>query len=391
MKILQVIASLNPQLGGPVEGLAQFYKALTVEGHCQHVVCLDVADAPWLKKVEYPVFAVGPSFSSYGYTWQLVRWLRSNAHNYDCVIVNGLWQFPGLGTYLALKQMKIPYFVYPHGMLDPWFKHTYPLKHLKKWLYWPWAEYQVLKNAQAVLFTTEDERLLARQSFWLYQCREVVVGYGATLPEDRSPHQQAAFLQQYPHLRDRQLLLFLGRIHPKKGCDLLIESFSKVAHEHLDLHLVMAGPDQVGWQTALRERAQQLGIDQRITWTGMLSGDLKWGALRLADAFVLPSHQENFGIAVIEALACNLPVLISQRVNIHHEVTRDGAGFVANDDLVGTVQLLQEWLSTTLEQKNQMRQCAKACFLKHFEIQQVATKLIHCIEANIATPARHVG
>jgi glycosyltransferase involved in cell wall biosynthesis len=383
MKILQVIPSLNPQLGGPVEGLTQFHKALVAENHCQHVVCLDAPDAPWLAKVEYPVFAVGPSVTGYAYAWQLVRWLRENAPDYDCVIVNGLWQFPGLGTYLALKKTQIPYFVYPHGMLDPWFKHTYPLKHLKKWLYWPWAEYQVLKNAKAVLFTAEDERILARQSFWLYQCREVVVGYGTTLPKDRSPYQQEAFLQQYPHLQDRRLLLFLGRIHPKKGCDLLIEAFAKVAHDHLDLHLVMAGPDQVGWQPELRKRAQQLGIDQQITWTGMLSGDLKWGALRLADAFVLPSHQENFGIAVIEALACHLPVLISQRVNIHHEVTREGAGFVANDDLLGTVQILQRWLSITPEQKSQMRQRAQACFLKHFEIQQVAKNLIHCLSERL--------
>jgi glycosyltransferase involved in cell wall biosynthesis len=383
MKILQVIASLNPQLGGPVEGLTQFHQALTAEGHCQHVVCLDPPDAAWLKRVKYPVFAVGPNFSGYSYTWNLVRWLRNNAQNYDCVIVNGLWQFPGLGTYIALKQTKVPYFVYPHGMLDPWFKQAYPLKHLKKWLYWPWAEYQVLKNARAVLFTAEDERILARQSFWLYQCNEVVVGYGTTLPEDRILQQKEAFLTEYPHLRDQRLLLFLGRIHPKKGCDLLIEAFAKVAPA--DLHLVMAGPDQVGLKQALVNRARQLGIEHRITWTGMLLGDRKWGALRLAEVFVLPSHQENFGIAVIEALACRVPVLISHRVNIHYEVVRDGAGLVASDDPAGTVQLLERWLSTNPEQQSHMRKCALDCFLKHFEIQQVTKRLIYCLEAGLET------
>jgi glycosyltransferase involved in cell wall biosynthesis len=189
-------------------------------------------------------------------------------------------------------------------MLDPWFKRTYPFKHLKKWAYWPWANYRVLRDAKAVLFTTEQERQLARQSFWLYQADEVVVGYGTSAPPGAAEKQRELFLSSFPHLRGQLILLFLSRIHPKKGVDLLIEAFAASAPRDWGLQLVIAGPDQVGWQSKLQHRAVELGIADLITWPGMLTGDLKWGAFRAAHLFCLPSHQENFGIVVAEALAC---------------------------------------------------------------------------------------
>src|SRR5213076_1488953 len=116
------------------------------------------------------------------------------------------------------------------GMLDPWFKRTYPLKHLKKWIYWPWADYRVLRDARAVLFTTEEERLLARQSFWLYRCREAVVDYGTAGPTGDAARQRESFRSAFPMLRDTRNLLFLSRLHPKQGCDTLLAAFARVAH-----------------------------------------------------------------------------------------------------------------------------------------------------------------
>jgi glycosyltransferase involved in cell wall biosynthesis len=246
------------------------------------------------------------------------------ARSHDLVIIEGIWQYHAFATWRALRVTGIPYFVYPHGMLDPWFKRTYPLKHLKKWAYWPWADYRVLRDAQAVLFTTEQERLLARQSFWLYQANEVVVGYGTSAPPGDAEQQRELFLSRFPQLRGQRILLFLSRIHPKKGVDLLLEAFAAVASSDPRLQLVIAGPDQVGWQAQLQQRAAALGIADRITWPGMLSGDLKWGAFRAAELFCLPSHQENFGIVVAEALACGLPVTIAEPVNIASEAASHG-------------------------------------------------------------------
>jgi glycosyltransferase involved in cell wall biosynthesis len=141
----------------------------------------------------------------------------------------------------------------------------------------------------------------------------------------------------------------------------------------------MAGPDRTGWQTELQNTAQKLGISQQVAWTGMLQNELKWGAFRAAEVFILPSHQENFGIAVAEALACSLPVLISNKVNIWREIETDGAGIVANDDLEGTIELLQKWLALTPDAQQSMRQNAQKCFTERFEITKAAQNLIEVL------------
>jgi glycosyltransferase involved in cell wall biosynthesis len=387
MKILHVVASIDPAVGGPSESIKQFGTCVQSLGHSVEVAALDAPGADWIQGFPCKVYALGPSLLGYRYSKKLLPWLKQNVANYDFIILNGIWQYSSFGTWRAFKWLRKndkvfpPYVVFTHGMLDPWFKQTYPLKHLKKWLYWPWAEYQVLRDAKAVLFTCEEERLLARQSFWLYQCNEVVVNYGTKTPPDQLDVQQAQFLLAFPELKGKRVLLFMSRIHPKKGCDLLLEAFAVVARTESNLHLVLAGPDQVGWQKKLAQQAKSLGISERITWTGMLKGDLKWGAFRSAEVFVLPSHQENFGIAVAEALACSLPVLISNKVNIWREIEADGAGLVANDDVESTTKLLQKWLALSPQVQQVMRQNAKACFTERFEITQAAQNLLEVLNA----------
>jgi glycosyltransferase involved in cell wall biosynthesis len=155
----------------------------------------------------------------------------------------------------------------------------------------------------------------------------------------------------------------MSRIHQKKGVDLLIDAFSKVAQRDPKLHLVIAGPDHHGLQADLERLSFKCGIGERITWTGMVTGDVKWGAYRAAEVFVLPSHSENFGIVVAEALACGLPVLISDKVNIWREIEADGAGLVAEDTLIGTVSLLETWLDLTPEVGEQMGRRARGSAL----------------------------
>lgn len=268
-------------------------------------------------------------------------------------------------------------------MLDPYFRRSFPLKHLKKWLYWPWAEYRTLRDARAVLFTCEEECRLARQSFWLYQCREEVVGYGTSPPPVAREVALAEFFEAFPALLDRRIVLFLSRIHSKKGCDLLIESFARIVStpgSDPRLQLVLAGPCVGGLGERLRALAQALGISNRITWTGMLSGAQKWGALYSAEVFALPSHQENFGIAVAEALACGTPVLISDQVNIWREIDADAAGFVEADTLNGTFALLKRWLALESPTCDQMRSAALACFEKRFDISTSAHHIMRRIE-----------
>jgi glycosyltransferase involved in cell wall biosynthesis len=383
LKILHVISSVDPKLGGPIEGVNQLsaaYRDMEVE---VAICSLDEPDAEWVRNSKIEVHALGPSPALYGYNRRLVPWLREHASKYDAVIVDGLWQYTGFAVWRALAGTVTPYYVFTHGMLDPWFKHTYPLKHLKKWLYWPWAEYRVLRDARAVIFTCEEERRLARQSFWLYRVNEAVTAYGTASPPANGNELAQQFLAAHPHLQGKRIVLFLSRIHEKKGCDLLLDAFAQVADADERLHLMMAGPDQTGWAVTLRAKAEKLGIADRITWPGMLKGNIKWGAFYAAEVFCLPSHQENFGIVVAESLSCGKPVLISNKVNIWREIDADAAGCVDEDTVAGTVRNLLRWLALDARAYTEMSDRARRCFAARFHIRRAAEGLLQIIREHV--------
>ena len=366
MKILSVIFSINSAAGGPVAWLRQYRRIFTEQGHQVDIASLDGPDEPFIKEWGAGVYALGPGNGTYRFSPHLLPWLKAHHHEYDKIIVHGVWQYHSFAVWQAVHKSGVPYHVFTHGMLDPWFKRTYPLKHLKKWLYWPWAEYRVLRDAESVLFTCEEERRLARQSFWLYRCHEKVISYGAAAPTGNKELQIAKFLEAFPECKGKHCLIYLGRIHEKKGCDLLLQAFASQKQIYPEAHLIMAGPcHHPEYLNKLKALAPA-----DVTWTGMLTGDMKWGAFHASKAFALSSHQENFGVAVVEALAAGLPVLISDQVNIWREIKQDGAGLVAPDTLAGTESLLQQWFALSQAEQSAMSQCAVDCFNNRFEIHK---------------------
>ena len=377
LKILQLVHTLDPSVGGVAASVLALSRGLARRGHKLDIVVLDDSASPWLADIALPIHALGAGLTSYRYSSKLLPWLKKQGGDYDRVIVNGIWQYLSFAAWLRYAGSSIPYYVFPHGMLDPWFKETFPLKHLKKWLYWPWAEYRVLRNAAAVIFTSEEERSQARKSFWLYRCREKVSPLGVEAPPISS-NAKSEFLSRYPQLQNTRIFLFLGRLHPKKGCDMLLEAFAQMRSND-SISLILAGPDQVGWESDLRRQVTRLNLTNRIVFTGMLEGPMKQGAFANAEAFVLPSHQENFGISVVEALAARVPVLISNRVNIWREIEADRAGYVESDDLAGTTRLLQRWIGTAPAEREMVRENARRCFEQRFEIDRAVESLLQIL------------
>jgi glycosyltransferase involved in cell wall biosynthesis len=237
------------------------------------------------------------------------------------------------------------------------------------------VERHVVNGADALLFTCEEELRLARQTFGGYHPRrEINVGYGIPEPPPITESMRTAFLDKVPRLGERSYVLFLGRIHQKKGVDLLTSAYLQILKtEKLKTDfpdLVIAGP---GWDSEFGRRvAAAVGEHPKIHRVGMLEGEAKWGALYGCDAFILPSHQENFGIAVVEALACNKPVLISNKVNIWREILEDGAGFAATDDQQGVVQMLQALQGSTTERSGTV---FRDCYVKRFGIDSAGRKM----------------
>jgi glycosyltransferase involved in cell wall biosynthesis len=400
MKILRIISTCDPAHGGPIEGVFRVGEELARLGHVQDVMTLDPPDAPYVASAPARVFATGvpgaaadghdagrqaPLWRRFGYTPGAIPWIRAHRADYDAVIVSGLWNYAAVAARWGLVGGDTPYVVFTHGMLDPWFKQTYPLKAAAKQAVWLINEGPLLNNAHRVLFTSEEEKERARGVFRPYRVREEVVGYGtADISDERAGQDMAEFRAMLPALEGRRFLLFLSRIHEKKGCDLLVEAFADVAGQAPDLDLVIAGPDQTGLKAALQARAEARGVAGRIHWPGMLKGGAKWGAFRQAEAFVLPSHQENFGIVVAEALACGKPALISDKVNIWREVEADGAGLVEPDTLDGARALLSRFLALEDDRREAMGKNARACFLRRFDVRNAARDLEAVLAGAIA-------
>ena len=370
-RLLHVVASFAPAAGGTTEGIRKLAQS---GGNRVELACLDDPGESYVQGQGFPVHALGPPRGSYRFTPRLQPWLKQNLDRFDGVVLHGLWQWHSYGTYRVVRG-RVPYVVFPHGMLDPYFKQAFPLKHAKKQVYWLMREHRVLRDARAVCFTTAIERDCAAKTFWPPRWHPAVVSLGTSAPEGDRAAQLEIFFNRFPQLRGRRLFLFLSRIHRKKGCDLLLEAMGRLAAEHPELDLVIAGPDEEGLQPQLEAQAARLGIARRVHFTGMLEGALKWGALHAADAFVLPSHQENFGVAVVEALACEVPVLISDKVNIWPEIAKDEAGIVNPDSAEGTYRSMAALLAMSPEARVRMVRNGLDCFRSRYEMGRMARVL----------------
>ncbi len=388
MKILQVVASTAPESGGPIECVLRNSGVWVRDGHSVEVVSLDDPGEA-AKEFPVPLAVLGRGIGKYRYNPCLTSWMQAHAQRFDAVILNGLWNFSSLGSWMGLRKTATPYYIFAHGMMAPWFR-KYWLKHRVKEIYWRLAEGRVLRDARSVLFTTEQEMVDARGVFGGHTYREHIAQIGTTDPPQEKGQQRDAFVRTYPWLDGAPFLLFLGRIHQKKGCDLLLEAFADFVQTGCDaseIRMVLAGPDQVGWMQELKALAHKRGIAHRVHWAGMVTGDVKWGLIRAADAMILPSHQENFGLVVAESMACSTPVLISNKVNIWREVQTSGGGLVEDDTREGTLRLIQKFYSLSQLERGKMTQAARRGFLEFFEASRGARDLMNLIEQDLGIPA----
>jgi glycosyltransferase involved in cell wall biosynthesis len=381
MRILHVIATMNPASGGPAESVRTLM-TFGDRGFSGEVVTMDDPEAPFLKSLSFPVHALGPVATTYGYTPKLRQWLDRNYERFDGVVVNGLWNYCGVAAWKQLGGVR-PYVVFTHGMLDPYFKRAAPLKHAKKWAYWLAAQYWVLAGANQVLFTTKEESRLAKQSFWLHRWNALVVPYGSGRPPATADALRKSFFSRFPQLEGKRFMLFLGRIHRKKGCDMLVRSFARHAKDDPGLHLVMAGPDEQGWSAELQAIVADAGLSERVHWLGMLRDEVKWGSLCASEVFILPSHQENFGIAVAEALACGKAVLLSDQVNIAPQIAEDGAGWMEKDDQAGTDALVRRWIGISAEKRAAMEAQALVTFRERYDMGRCAAAIVRLFTEEI--------
>jgi glycosyltransferase involved in cell wall biosynthesis len=285
-----------------------------------------------------------------------------------------------IGVWRGLRGLAIPYVLYTHGMLVPFF-NRFPWKRFKKLVMWRLLEHRVLRDASKVIFTCDEELRVSSQNFTPFACKPEILSLGIDGPPEKCKPSPSTSASWPADLAGKQVFLYLARLEPQKGCDTLVLAFARVAAAHPNVHLLMAGPDTIGWKRELMALAMSSGATERITWYGPVFGDAKWELFRKADAYILPSNFENFGISIVEALASGLPVLISDKAMIWREVQAAGAGFISSNTIDGTAAILEKWIATPPEERARMRANAFHCFEEHYSINAVANKLAAILES----------
>lgn len=396
MNILRVIPSMDPKQGGPCQGIRNSIPAQEKLGVYNEVLSFDDPSSEFLDKDHFKINAIGPAKGPYSYCSGLNTWLNKNLLRFDAVIIHGLWQYHSYGTYKAWKYFRKdnkktpPVYVMPHGMLDPYFQKAKSrrLKAIRNWVFWKVVEGHVLNEVSGVLFTCKEELLLARETFRPYHPNaELNVGYGIQPPPAYKKEHRNSFLDLCPEIEGKPYWLYLSRIHPKKGVDMLIRAYLKLLKKQPDIPaLVIAGP---GLETVYGNFLTKIGQHKKIHFLGMLQGNAKWGAFYGCRAFILPSHQENFGIAVVEAMACKKPVLISDKVNIWREIRDGNGGLICEDTVEGTFKMLKEYDSLSELDQLELGENSHKIYQYNYEIEQAAAKMIESINNHKSYERNH--
>jgi glycosyltransferase involved in cell wall biosynthesis len=381
MKILHCLDSIDPSFGGPVEAARQFARYRR-SGTEIEILTLDDDVTRWANSWPVPIHAVGCGYSTYRYNPSLVKWLKARHRDYDAVVVHGLFRYNLVGVWQALRKTDCPYFVFSHGMLNPWFKKRYPLNHARKLLFWHLGIKAAMKNAVGVIYLTEEERRLANETFDISGFQEVYHPLGIEDPPSFATEEELDLFRN-PKVAGKRLMLFFGRICEVKACDLLVKAFAS-ANLPDDVVLIFAGPDNEGIQARLQQLSTELGIADRIVWSGPIYGPGKFSLIRRAELFILPSHCEAFPVAALEAMACGVPVLVSDKVNLSTTFADAGAGFACSNDPKTLGARLSSWYELDPATRSCMARNARLCFEKNFRIENAVRLHEEVIAAGIS-------
>lgn len=382
MRVLHVLDTIDPAGAGPVEA-ARLYCSAVADGYDPEVLSLDQDVGRWRGAWNVPIHSVGRSRLLPRYSAGLVPWLRENGPRFDAIVVHSVWGYHLVGVWRALRG-RVPYFLILHGSLNPWFRKTYPKKHLKKIAFWKTITGKAVAGAGAVLYLCAEEKRTADPSFPIRSSGEEFVPLG-TLPRKTCPD---AFFERFPALRDKRILFFFGRICYMKGCDILLDAFAQATDPRSGAHLVMCGTDHEQWQSALMRRAERLGIANRVTWIGPLFGNDRWPALSAAELLVLPSRCETFPIVVLEALSCGTPVLVTRDVNIHPLIERAGAGIVCETTVADVASAIRTWLARSVDERESIAERAAKCHQDEFSLRRAVERHIDAIRKNLSSRER---
>jgi glycosyltransferase involved in cell wall biosynthesis len=402
MKVLCISPSYWPafQYGGTVFAAHYLNKALIKNGvevavYAAHVGVTEYpANRPvMVDGVPVTFFDIVKLFefmnpTGWQYSPKMSRAFKENLRGFDIVHIHALWNYPAAAAAHYCRKYGVPYIITLHGLLYP---YTYQKRQWKKMPYYYLIARRDLKRASLLHFTTEDERAKCLP-LWALSNPSCVVYNAIDTAEFSSLPPREALSRRYPQCKNKTVVLFLGRIHWKKGIDFLVEAFAALWAKRKDIHLVLAGNSEAGYGDKMKQLIRDRGLayvdisgagattgpvaqEPQVTFTGMVMGAQKAELFAGSDMFVLPSHSENFGMSVAEAMACGLPVIVSDQVAVCAEVLAAGAGIAVKPAAVSVEQGLSELLDDK-EKRSRMGENGKRLVAEKFSLEKVGRGML---------------
>jgi glycosyltransferase involved in cell wall biosynthesis len=384
-RVLHVIPAVASRYGGPSRAIFEMCRALQQHGTEILLATTDAdgpvhLDVPKEKIIAYQnvltIFFSRQWSQRFGYSQGLARWLDREVKHFDVVHIHAVFSHPCIAAARSCQKRAVPYIIRPLGSLDPWSMRQNAF--VKKTM-WQLAVKRMLHSAAAIHYTADEERQLAESSLGL--SNGVIIPLGITMPDVQEKNTPELFRQHHPGLGKSPYVLTLSRLHPKKNIELLLEVFLALVkrREAFDWRLVIAGDGEAGYVDSLKRLVKQKDSEQRVLFSGWLDGAERASALRSAALLALPSHQENFGLAAAEALACGVPVVVSEHVNLAPEIEKYGAGWVTSLDA-------EKFSNTLMEALQDEAECyrrggaGRELVLQRFSWDEVATQLLNLYE-----------
>lgn len=384
MKLLIVVPALGSIYGGPSKSVVELAQALgkhvsvdLVTTNANGSEVLDVALNTWQPKTNYRVqYFSYWGWGDYKLSLSLTQWLFKHITDYDLVNTNAIFSLTNLPAYWACQQHKIPYVVIPRGMLEPW---ALSYKAWKKRIYYTLLEKPALENAKLIqmLASTEAEQIKPLN----LKTPVTIAPNGIHRQDFEQLSNPELFYQKFPDTRNKTLILFLGRIDPKKGLDLLATVFGKIHAQFSQTHLIVAGPDNIGFLPTAKDYFAKAGCLENVTFTGMLTGSLKYAVLAAANIYVAPSYSEGFSMSVLEGMASGLPCVITTGCNFP-EAAKANAAYVVDIDADAIADALTKCLQYP-QQAEEMGTRARQLIFEQYTWDSIAEKMIQVYTAII--------
>lgn len=384
MRVLHVIPSIAKVRGGPSQAVLEMVSALRSQGIEAEIATTNddgpnLLDVPLQQRTEYSQIPVwffsrfSPAVASvreFAFSSQLTTWLWQNIQKYDLLHVHAIFSYPSTAAMAIARLKGIPYLVRPLGQLCQW---SLQQSAVKKQIYLSLVERANLKGSQALHLTSKQEQQELQQ---LVQVPSFILPHGLSLPAF-IPDARRQLRQHLKVPEDEPVILFLSRLHPKKGLDYLIGALAKL---DCRFTFILAGSGTPEYEAEVSSQLAAAGIQHRTYRPGFVSGETKNLLLQGSDLFTLTSHSENFGVAVLEALAVELPVLVTPGVALAAEVSQYKLGYVTDLDSEAIASSIRDYLNNPQAAKA-MGERDRQLIFEQYTWERISSKLINIYTA----------